>query len=325
MEPFMTKQVFKLSALIVFLIGVFLCVKMNTRGIEDMLDNGDIAAIEKQIKNGAPVNAKSKFGVTPLHVAALNNRYELVNKLISKKADVNAKTSTANFYSLHTPLHFASRKSANLATVKLLIDSGADLEARDGLGATPLHHSLIFKAPELAEELIRMGADISACSNDKKTPLHRAAGKKFYSVVELLIKKGADPNARDGEGLTSLHEAVLENDAQMIKLLLNKGANVNEADNNGDTALHMAVSKEKFDAFKELLNGRAAVNSANKNGSTPLHSAIYYKDSSYCELLLKNGADPSIKDKHGATPISELETFNKPQMLQLLKQKTIKK
>jgi len=321
----MTNQVFKLSILAAFLIGVFLCIKIYTPGIEELLDKEDIDAIEKQIKNGAPVNAKNKMGITPLHLAALNNRYELVKKLIDKKADVNAKTSKDAFFAFFTPLHFASQKDANIPTVKLLIENGADLNARGGLGSTPLHHAIVFKAPVLAEELIRMGADVNASSNDKKTPLHRAAGKKFYSVVELLIKKGADINAKDDKGCTCLFEATLDNDAKMIKLLLDKGAKINEADNNGDTALHLAVTSEKFEAFKELLNGRAAVNCVNKDGRTPLHSAIYHKDASFCEPLLKYGADPLIKDKHDATPISELETFNKPQMLEMLKKKSIKK
>ncbi|HNY10039.1 MAG TPA: ankyrin repeat domain-containing protein [Candidatus Wallbacteria bacterium] len=170
-----------------------MCIKIYTPGIEELLDKEDIDAIEKQIKNGAPVNVKNKMGITPLHLAALNNRYELVKKLIDKKADVNAKTSKDAFFSLFTPLHFASQKDDNIPTVKLLIENGADLNARGGLG------------------------------------------------------------------------------------------------------------------------------------STPLHSAIYHKDASFCEPLLKYGADPLIKDKHGATPISELETFNKPRMLEMLKNKSIKK
>jgi ankyrin repeat protein len=75
---------------------------------------------------------------------------------------------------------------------------GADVNAKDEFGNTPLHKSSIN--PDKIRYLISHGADINARDNDGKTPLHKAAEKNYnVDVLKGLVSLGADIHARDGK------------------------------------------------------------------------------------------------------------------------------
>jgi ankyrin repeat protein len=92
---------------------------------------GDIEAVKQHLAAGVDVNAKDDDGGTPMYWAAVNGRKEIVELLIAKGADVNAKSKRG------TPLHFAA-KGGHREVAKLLIAKGADVNAKTGDGVTPL-------------------------------------------------------------------------------------------------------------------------------------------------------------------------------------------
>ena len=101
-----------------------------------------------------------------------------------------------------TPLMHAAA-FGNLNTLKLLLDAGADVRARNNMGAT----ALLWAAadPERARLLIEHGADVTAVSKQGRTPLMAAAARKGGSaIVGLLLSKGADVHAKDVIGNTAL-------------------------------------------------------------------------------------------------------------------------
>jgi ankyrin repeat protein len=102
--------------------------------IHDVVQHGDLQAI-KLLLDGNPdlIFSKDSLGLTPLHVAALTGRRDVVQLLLANKADVNARDKDG-----YTPLHWAADRG-HKDLVKLLLVNRADINARLMDGETPLH------------------------------------------------------------------------------------------------------------------------------------------------------------------------------------------
>jgi len=118
--------------------------------------------------------------------------------ILAKEADVNAKDEDGR-----TPLHLAV-ESANRDIIQLLLDKGADINAKDEKsGSTALHYAVRFSKRETAELLIARGADINARDKQGHTPLYVAANHD-YKITEFLLSEGADSSIRIESGQTLL-------------------------------------------------------------------------------------------------------------------------
>ncbi len=110
--------------------------------------------------------------------------------------------------------------------VQACLEAGADPNARDAVGDTPLHYAI--DRGEVAVLLLAAGADPNARNNRGETPLH--SSDTGFEVVVLLLEAGADPNARDQDGETPLHYAyhhVSDDSADMERALIRAGADPN--------------------------------------------------------------------------------------------------
>ena len=121
-----------------------------------------------------------------IHKAADDGNIEAIKQHIAAGTDVNSNDEW-------TPLHAA----ANKETAELLIAKGADINAKDNLGGTPLFWAALEGNEEVAELLIRQGADVNAAGPKGWTALHWAVAMAQKKSVELLIGEGADVNAKD--------------------------------------------------------------------------------------------------------------------------------
>jgi ankyrin repeat protein len=113
-------------------------------------------------------------------------------------------------------------KEGNIEAVKQHLAAGANVNAKDTNGWTPLHLAALNGQKETTEILIAEGADVNA--GDKITPLHYAAQYGEKEIVELLISKGADVNAENYEGKTPLDRAIEYNQPETADLLRKHGA-----------------------------------------------------------------------------------------------------
>ena len=219
----------------------------------DDVNHGDIDAVKEFLDQGGNVNLQDEPGMTPLHHAVNSDwkgkNFEMVKLLIDRGANAEAIDDTH-----HTPLHMAS----NAAVAGLLIDSGADVNAKtQHTGETPLYAAA------------RNAAQGASKSYDV-----------YLSLTKLLIAKGADPNVKlksgsmieDNEhhrakaGETALHAVARsisqKHASEVCELLLTHGAKVNELNDKGQTPLDEALANERKQTAETLRQhgGKSATN-----------------------------------------------------------------
>jgi ankyrin repeat protein len=149
-------------------------------------------------------NARGHLG-NLLHDAALAWDVERVRLLLSFGADVNAR----NFEGGHTPLYYAAnhvnlaRPADGKAVAEALIRHGADVNIQSGpIQGTPLHTAARRDNVAVGSVLLAAGADIEARDIKGETPLRRALNCRQPGMIELLLTHGADLDAPDKRGVT---------------------------------------------------------------------------------------------------------------------------
>ena len=194
--------------------------------------------------------------VTSLHYAA-GNATDMITLLIDKGAEVDARDVRG-----FTPLRFAAGSSNNPEVLRTLIRAGANVNATSLNEGTPLFSAAFSsKNPEILTVLINAGATVNVQNLDGSTPLSMAAQfNQNPEIVRVLINAGAKLETRDSSGNTPLMEGVGYggSDPEILTVLINAGAEVNARNNQGRTALDMALSISRYDNTKKIELLRAA-------------------------------------------------------------------
>ncbi|MDX2152443.1 MAG: ankyrin repeat domain-containing protein [Bryobacteraceae bacterium] len=212
-----------------------------------------------------------------------------------------------------TPLHYAAVYGSD-ASVRLLLEAGADVKARNVAGATPL--ILGAYSPSKAKLLLAKGADVKARSKGGRTAMHVAAGRAGGAgTLRLLLDAGASVDEGDERGQTALQQAAMAGDLEAVQLLVARGANVNLADKAGYTPLALAASVNEPDIMRLLLAKGADPNVANQFAGEvrkgkialvnmpPLLYAAPFGSPETVRMLLEAGAKVNVQDGRGMTPL----------------------
>ncbi|EAY12026.1 hypothetical protein TVAG_038720 [Trichomonas vaginalis G3] len=221
------------------------------------------------IANGANVNETVNSTKPALHNAIFFSNLEVVKLLISNGADVNAK-----IFDKRTPAHEASKYGRNTEILEFLCIHGADINAKDKQKITPLHLTLLFPNLANADVLLYHGANIEAPDSFGHTPIFWCSDKEF---TEFFIAHGANINARDVKGQSPLQYAIKCNRNEKAEMLISYGADVNAQDLKGRTALHYASRAKNKDMIKYLISHGADVNIKDNQGASYLDYKVIYK------------------------------------------------
>ena len=185
-------------------------------------------------KNGCVIGPGDGYSL--LHAFAKRGRTTIVEFILDKGADPNARDN----FNL-TPLLRAVMEG-HVEMARFLISKSADIEATFE-GNTALIEATLQNNNELVKLLIDSGAFIEAKTKDGHTALHVAATNAYVKIVQTLYSAGAEVNTRDQKQMTPLMSAALSNKYWMVKLLLTMGADVQARDRDGETALELHQNK----------------------------------------------------------------------------------
>jgi ankyrin repeat protein len=244
---------------------------------------GNIEAATLLLKAGAKVDAREKFGEqTPLMWAVVRRHPEMVEFLLGKGADVNARSAIRDYQRVataesraksldrggFTPLLYAARENCR-ECVDILLRHGADVNMPDPSGVVPMVIAMINGNTDIAKRLIEAGADVNQWDIYGQAPLHVA-------IANMGGGRGGNPLDADFPQKAT--------GAELVQMLIERGANPNQqtyfrpavrgGGGRGTTPFLVAVGTGNMDLVKQLIAKGANVKLATSEGTGAIHAAV---------------------------------------------------
>lgn len=311
--------------------------------------HNDAARVARLIAQGADVNAKMhgglyfpNWGATPLHLAARDDRVEMIEQLIAAGADIDS-LDQLGCSPLHAALHHGANSAAqvlirahakirspigvgrsayavenygqplrtalqtsSIDTVRLLLEAGADPRADIGDDAMAYVDGpdMLDKLQLLLDRGFSVNTSRSTCCNE--TPLHIAATNNDPAAISFLLDHGADiESVKGGYEFTPLLAAAYSGSNEAIKTLVERGADPKAGTENFGSPIYAAVFGGRRDTVALLLSMNLGIDlqaGRASDNATPLHIAYWNDDAAMVEMLIKAGADPNARTTDGRLP-----------------------
>jgi len=252
------------------------------------------------LKGGADPNRENKSGMTPIHVALMNGSE---NNL---RAFLHARPISKE----NTALHLAV-KNGRLDYVKLLAESGSNLDCKDADGKTPLEVAQGNGKKDIADFLkgmMELRKQVTSSASrwvSSAPPLHAAVMKRQVHLIPSILASGIDINCQDSNRQTALHIAAKNDFTEIVELLLSRNAKTDITDKSGKTAFYCAVEARHI-ASAKLLKAKmyyGTFDYRSDAGCTSLHVAANYNDVDLVRLHVDGWVDINRHDNNGNTAL----------------------
>lgn len=206
--------------------------------------------------------------------------------------ELNANVELRNSAGL-TPLHTATMLNRDAQKCHILLQAGAQVDARDAEGNTPLMHAGSIGAIEVVGGLLAAGASVAAPNFRGSTALIQASIHGQRDILgHLLQEAGANPEQQDSTGRTALHWACAVGATQCADLLVTfKPESVFAESQIGDTSCHVAIRTNRAEIVRMLFAAltpgqrKKLLESENGSGLTPVQLADQVKAAECSQIL----------------------------------------
>ena len=275
---------------------------------------GNLAAVKSFLAAGIDPNVRDDEGGTALIAAVTGNQGDIVKLLLDKGADVNAKNKNGE-----TALFWAPPMEGAGDVIRLLLEKGADTNIESSRGITPVMNAASKRQVDVVKILIESGADINRKNKENIGALGLAARANSMEIVHLLMTRGVAFSSEDaGEVLTM---AALRGRHDVIDFFKGRGVSIDTFDGTGNNALIWAIGGGRVDVVEFLLRKGANPNIRNAAGMTALMLAAAGGSPEIVEALVENGADVNARARGGVSGLGlagKLKKVN-PEVVEILK------
>jgi ankyrin repeat protein len=215
---------------------------------------------------------------------------------------------------MHTALHYASQCSDGTELVPRLLALGANPNALNHLGSSPLHFACLSGSLEVVEALLEAEAQLEV-RDDDGTPFDVAAQEGRIEIMRALAARGADVNTIGVDGENVLFDAVRRTDMEVVRECIRLGVNACAKDGSGCTLLHILAfeqhrsenearsssteSEIRRELVRLLAESGAGVNERDCELRTPMHVAVEQQNSAAALALLYAGSDLQLTNQVG--------------------------
>lgn len=273
----------------------------GTTALHWAVEHDDLEMTDLLLRAGARVAARTREGVIPIQLAAINGSGRMLDRLLKAGADPNSPLTRTG----DTALMMAAR-TGNTEAVRVLVEAGANVNARETWGGTtPLMWAVSQGHADAARLLMAAGADVSARSHY----VAAANGRGFEGRTPIANRTDTAAEEFASGWLTPLMLAAREGHVELAAMLVKGGADVDAVAGDGKTALALAIFNGNYDLASLLVDSKADVDTADAQRFTPLFYAVDRRNMETApnfpwmvtqdplpliEKLLDAGADPNV-------------------------------
>ena len=252
---------------------------------------------------GASPIAAANGSVTPLHRAAFSETMPVLEAALAQEADLNLRDGRSA-----TPLHWALRnreKRHNNAAIEFLLENGADPTLADRDGVIPIHDAAKAGDVNVINAAVALDANLDVRDGTGATPLHWAIRSHKVYAARALLGNGADPLLRDSaRNFAALHWAADVNNEDAIDYLKEYHPDLDldaRGGHHNTPPMMLALNKQRIGnsfLLKMLQHGGDA-QLADRFDRTPLVWTLLNDEPDPARILLQNGADPDFETSQG--------------------------